>query len=145
MTVELATHDSLGGPDTIDQLVDVHAGGDPHVVHHVEQVLGGGHARGTAVAAVGAAAEPADGAVKFQCVVGAKYPHCGVGRCDGHVAAVMEMQADVVNLRPHFLDPVDTLLDLGRRAMAHGVAHGCAAHIDSDLVPHAVLTLQHGH
>ena len=69
VTVELTSHNPLGGPDTINQLVDVHSGGEAHVFHHVEQVFSGGHTGGTAVAAVRATAKSADGAIQFQCVI----------------------------------------------------------------------------
>ena len=51
----------------------------------------------------------------------------------------------MIDLRPAFLHPVDAFFDLGRGAVAHGIAHGATAHFDADLVPHAVLSLQHGH
>ena len=145
MAVELAADDALGGPYAVDELVDVHAGGDTHILHHVEQVFGGSHAGGTAVAAVGAAAEAADGAVQLKGILGAEDAHGGVGGGNGHVASVVQVQAEVVDFRPAFLDANDALLHLGGSAVAHGVAHGATAHVDAGFVPEAVLVLQQGH
>ena len=76
---------------------------------------------------------------------GPRGAHGGVGRGYGHVAPVVQVQAEVVDLRPALLDPVQALLDFGRGAVAHGVAHGHAADINAHLVPHVVFLFQQGH
>ena len=51
----------------------------------------------------------------------------------------------MVDFRPALLDADDALFNLGRRAVAHGVAHGATAHVDASLVPKAVLVFKQGH
>ena len=145
MAVEFAANDALGSPDAVDELVDVHAGGDTHILHHMEEVLGGGHSGGAAVAAVGAAAEAADGAVQVKGILRAEDAHCGVGGGDSHIAAVVEVEAEVADFGPAFLDAGDAFLNLGRGAVAHGVAHRAAGDFDAGFVPEAVLVFQEGH
>ena len=145
MAVKLAADDAFRRPDAVDELVDVHPGIDAHILHHMQQVFGGGHAGGPPVAAVGAAAEPADGAVQFQRVVRPQGAEGGVGRGDGHIAPVVQMQAEVVDFRPLFLDAVEAFLHFGRGAVAHRVAHRDAADVDAHLVPQIVLLFQHSH
>ena len=143
--VQGPTDDLFAHPDAVDELVDIYARIDAHIIHHVEDIFAGRLAGCPPGAAVGAASEAADASVDIQGVFLLQHPKGSVCGGKGHVAPVVEVHAEVLDLGPALLYPDDALLDLVGAAPAHRVAHAYAFHLDVRLVPKLVLLLQHGH
>ncbi len=57
----------------------------------------------------------------------------------------MDVQVKVVNLGPFLFDPAYGLFNSVRRGKAHGIHQGTAYHLNTGLVPAAVLRLEHSH
>src|SRR5690606_28335395 len=113
--------DLLGEHDGLDESREIDAGVDAFALEEVHEVLGGDHAGEPAVAAVGAAAESADGGVDDEGVALVEFAEGGVGAQRRHAARVVQVHLEVPDLGPGVENPADLGTHGGGRVPAHRI------------------------
>ncbi len=114
--------DVLGEVGAIDQLVEIEAGLDAHLLAHEDEIFGADIARRALMPGEGTAAETGDRGV----VLGHAHLEPGIGIGDAHAARVVEMKHDI-EIGEFFAHRGDDALDRARRRPAHRVGERQAA------------------
>ena len=132
-------------PDAIDQFVQIHARVDAHPLQHMHDILGRRHAGRLAGTAIRTAADAADRGLQTKCVTGVQRSDRRVRGGDRHPPCIVQVTAEVVDIRPALLDLPQNLFDLLWMAPAHRIANAHLDHLDARVVPQSVLLLQKLH
>ena len=136
--------DAFEQPDAVDDPVEVDAGRDAHAVQRVDDVLGGGHGAGAAVAAVLAAADAAERAVDEE---GARFVERAQGcveRGQGHAARVVHVQVEAAHGGPAAADFQQVGFHLVREAEALAVVQADLDQLDAGFGQRFDAAGQHG-
>src|SRR6266852_1754649 len=141
----MPTEDFLAHPDTLDELVQIHAGLNAHTVQHVHDILGGRHAGGLTIAAVGTPTHTANGALNAQRIVRPQRPDGSIHGRDRHPPAVVQVRPEVLDVGPLFFDAAKNFLDFDGMTPPHRVADTDCSHLNTRRSPEVMLFFEKLH